>query len=387
MTAGGQAPARRILGNLTGEADLERAFGTALPGRRRAPSRAAVATAAAAATLLRAFARDGDRLWTPAPVDPERLAPVPGLPAPELESGTLARLPAAKAVLAWCETPDAAAERVRSGAAEPSAAGGDAPLADLLWCLPAAPPAVVAAVHHRAFHLAVARELGCALPGARMVTSLGELDAHLAAGGSGAGGWVVKAPLSAAGRSRHVAATATLADPTARRRVAALFDRHGPLLFEPWLARLDDWGAVVVVSSGVRLLGLHRLLVDERGRFRGIEVEVGLESPRGLPEPDRERLAAAAEAAGRALARAGYRGPFGIDAFRFRGPRGEPVLQPLGEINARLTFGFVARALAERLAINRLRLAFGTAVPAGAIPLLHPGADGTAGAWLELLPT
>ena len=394
MTAAEPAPPRRILGNLTGEADLERAFGTVPPGRRRRPSRAAIATASAAATLLRAFARDGDRLWTPAPVDPERLAPVPGLPIPVLESGPLSRLPPA-AVLAWCETPEAAAERARSGAADLDPPEPDAPLADLLWRLPTAPPAVVAAIHHRAFHLALVRELGCALPGARMVASLAELEAHLAAGaanavgGAAGGAWVVKAPLSAAGRSRHVAATAAeVADPAVRPRLAALFARHGPLLFEPWLARLDDWGAAAVVTaSGVRLLGLHRLLVDDRGRFHGIELAASDEAPPGLPELDRARLEATAEAVGRALALEGYSGPFGIDAYRIRDPGGEPRLQPLGEINARLTFGFVARALAERLAPSpgeTVRLAFGRTPPDGAVPLLRPGADGTAGAWLEL---
>ena len=48
------------------------------------------------------------------------------------------------------------------------------------------------------------------------------------------------------------------------------------------------------------------------------------------------RLEAAAAAAGYALARAGYFGPFGIDAFRHRTDRGE-VLNALSEINARFT--------------------------------------------------
>ena len=54
---------------------------------------------------------------------------------------------------------------------------------------------------------------------------------------------------------------------------------------------------------------------------------------------DDERLGEAAEEAGRALAAAGYRGPFGIDAFRHRigGPGSREVLNPLSEINARYT--------------------------------------------------
>jgi hypothetical protein len=40
-------------------------------------------------------------------------------------------------------------------------------------------------------------------------------------------------------------------------------------------------------------------------------------------------------------------GPFGIDAWRHRLPDGTLALNPLGEINARMTFGLVAWALEE----------------------------------------
>jgi hypothetical protein len=47
-----------------------------------------------------------------------------------------------------------------------------------------------------------------------------------------------------------------------------------------------------------------------------------------------------------AAARAGYRGPCGVDAFVFEGPRGTPVLR-LVEFNARFTAGLVAVVLAS----------------------------------------
>ena len=55
------------------------------------------------------------------------------------------------------------------------------------------------------------------------------------------------------------------------------------------------------------------------------------------------RLEQACATAGAALARAGYFGPFGIDAFRHRTPgkAGTDVLNPLSEINARLTMDWV----------------------------------------------
>ena len=59
-----------------------------------------------------------------------------------------------------------------------------------------------------------------------------------------------------------------------------------------------------------------------------------------VPSADDQLLQQAVEQAGRALARAGYFGAFGIDAFRHRVP-GEShrplVLNPMSEINARFT--------------------------------------------------
>jgi len=54
---------------------------------------------------------------------------------------------------------------------------------------------------------------------------------------------------------------------------------------------------------------------------------------------DDSELEAAVAAAGAALARAGYFGPFGIDAYRHRALDGSArtVLNPLSEVNARFT--------------------------------------------------
>src|SRR3954451_7954082 len=86
-------PVRRILGNLLWEDDLAR--------RRTSPPRTVLETVSGLATLLRAFAREGDRLWTPAPIDPDRVLEAQGLPRPILESGPLRDLPPADETLAW----------------------------------------------------------------------------------------------------------------------------------------------------------------------------------------------------------------------------------------------------------------------------------------------
>lgn len=319
MTPGGElGEPRLILGNLLAEADLARLTSDEPRRRRhRPPPGTVLRTASRMAAQLRVFARDSDLLWTPedGPLEP----------APE--------------VLAWCETPDSV--RLRARPREPIDPDllWNTPLRDLLWRLPVAPPAVVAAVHHRAFHLRVAEELGCALPGARTVESLADLDQTLRERTAPAR-WVVKAPLSAAGRDRHIARHGpALADAKERRTVERLFERHGPLLFEPWMERIADYGCAALLTAGeLRIVGFHRQRVDGKGQFAGIDLAADL--------PDRELgcFRETVEGVAAALRREGYRGPFGVDAWTYRRPDGKAAFHPLGEINARMTFGLVAWA-------------------------------------------
>lgn len=311
---------RLLLANLLAEDDLEHLFHAGDPRfhRRRPPSAGLLRTIARMAARLAVFSRPGDRLW------------LPGDPPPE---------PAAE-VLAWCETPTAAALRTSP---RPPGVDLDLPLRELVWRLPVPSPAVVAKVHHRGFALRVAEELGCALPGARMLDSLAELDRTLAARNAPAA-WVVKAPFSAAGRSRYIERSGPrLTEPKARRTVENLFERHNSLLFEPWLDRIADWGcSALLTADGLRIVGIHRQRVDVKGQFAGIDLDTG-----DLPERDRARVEEVAAAVGAALRQAGYVGPFGIDAWHWRRPDGSEAFHPLGEINARMTFGLVEWAGSE----------------------------------------
>ncbi len=176
------------------------------------------------------------------------------------------------------------------------------------------------------------------------------------------------------------------------------------------MERTADFGAAgLALPGGVHWVGFHRQSVDARGQFAGIEIDVGaaglagaagaaeMSAIDGLSPADREGWQEALAAAAGALGRAGYTGPFGIDAWRYRDRAGALRLQPLGEINARMTFGLVARALVERLREplglgpgDRVRLGFGRGVPAvessapEVVPLLLPGAGGEPAAWLEI---
>jgi hypothetical protein len=323
----------------------------------RALSRRARAVVASAAGWLRLLARDGDRLWIPcaegaagAPPGGDGLA----LPRVRLEGGPASGVAAAAEALAWGESPGVAAlRRAPPPPGRSSAIHG--PLVEALWSLPPASPEAAAACHHRSFALAAAEvlqserpgEAGWALAGARMVSSVGELERHLAAGGAvaGDGRWVVKAPWSAAGRGRHVASRpGELGEPAVRRRVEALLERSGELLFEPWVDRLADFGAAgLATPEGLRRVGLHSQQVGDRGAVSAIRLDPELESG------ERERLEAGLGAVGERLAAAGYVGPFGVDAYRYRAPDGRVRFRPLSEVNARMTFGLLAHVLAERI--------------------------------------
>jgi hypothetical protein len=337
---------------------------------------------------------------------------VSGLPFPILETGPLERLVPGAEILAWGETAEIGRARSHGRSGGPpvrsdtgSARAGEG-IAGALWTAPVPAAAAAARVNHRSFCLETAESLGLALPGARMVRSLEEIEAHLRSGGAvpaPGGGWVLKAPFSAAGRSR-LRGSGPLLDGPARSRAARLLALHAELLLEPWMERLEDFGLSALLLEGeCRILGVHRLVLDGGGNLRGIDLLPFEEAPPaagGNPLlPGEEALfTATAREIGERLRRAGYRGPFGLDGWRYRAGDGTARFHPLGEINARLTFGLVARGLAERAAGGdpgrgrRASLRVGgeeqmEAARAGDrefVALLLPGGEDRTAAWLEL---
>lgn len=323
--------------------------GVSLPARVR---QRLGATAALLAALAPDDARDVE-IWAPAAVDPARLRALPGVAMPNMRVGT-------------------------------------PPRADLAWADPGARDA-----NSRRAMLAIAEQLGVALPGARAISSLAELDEHVASGGAFAhagaeldshlaqGGaaarWVCKAEHTAAGRDRaHGAGSAPPAGEL-RARIANLLARHGALVFEPWLDRIADAGACATIAGAtaldVTLLPPHRLVTDARGGFTGIEIGAD-----GLDPVERDRLTQVTAAVAAHLARtACYRGPIGVDAFAYRDASGARRFHPLCEINARYTFGAVAHALASRT--GRRVLGFGPPPP-GALVAVAPAAADPFAAWL-----
>jgi len=184
------------------------------------------------------------------------------------------------------------------------------------------------------------------------------------------GAWVAKAVWSAAGRDRCRGDGPPATDLQTRiERLAAC----GAVVVEPWCERVLDLGTCAIVDAAGEVTAEppHGLVVDGRGGFLGID----LAAP-PLEPAERVRFDAWVGDAGRALARAGYAGPFAVDGFVYREPEGGRGLH-VCEINARHSFGWIARALARSNAASRL--GFGEPPP-GATILIAPAADGVT-AW------
>lgn len=283
----------------------------------------------AASALLAAFAPEGEPvdIYAPAAVDPARIA----LPGVTMHVGAPPRY-------------------------------------DLAWAAPDAK-----AANDRRVAAALNQALGHALPEARVIASLAELDAHLAT--TTAARWVCKAPWTAAGRDRAHGEGRTVSGEL-RVYISRLLERFGALLFEPWLDRVLDIGVCARLDRDGRVTAEapHTLLSDARGGFAGIDL-----APPSLAEADPRTLASAVSAAGAALHELGYEGPFTVDAFVYRDGDAQR-LHPLCELNARHTFGHVARALHQRFGTRVL--GFGTPPP-GARVLVAASDDDPVAAWVS----
>ncbi|MEC8934328.1 MAG: hypothetical protein VX958_02590 [Planctomycetota bacterium] len=387
---------RIIVGNL----DCETDFAAASAGNPCPPAlpRHVLENIAAASTLLRVFCEEGDLLWTPVEVDSGRLTGPPELARPALTSGPLAAVAEERAMLAWGETGAVAAARSERPPAHPFRV--EAPLAENLWNLPTATPGAAAKINDKRFCQQLREKLGLALPASRIVESIEELEKHLDAEKNRpelAGGWILKAPFSAAGRLR-VVSTGPGAGELELKRARNLFEAQGALVFEPWLERTADFGfCALVLSERTILLGPHGLETSPQGRFLGLVFDspapaVGLAAP-----ADRDGLEAAVTAAAEAAREEGYLGPLEVDCWSWRDENGADRFHPLGEINARISFGLVGRAIIEKLSGShgwlvkkpaRLNIGAGQA-PSEDLPsaeLLSPEPPDGCGAWLQQIP-
>lgn len=223
----------------------------------------------------------------------------------------------------WGWTPSAAAAGERAGAA-----------------VRPIPFETVVRVNSKLWSHALEVEMGAALPGAALASTMEQLREAVARACPGPDAkWVVKSPQGFAARGRVLGRGPSLGEPQARwaeRRMA----RGETLIFQPWLDVVREYGIVMDVAPGgaVEVHGVSDYQTNGAGVGRGYI----LGRP---PAPDRlVELERVAHFVGGRLSAEGFRGPVGVDAVEHTGG-----LHPLLEINARHTMGFIALAVERSL--------------------------------------
>jgi hypothetical protein len=201
------------------------------------------------------------------------------------------------------------------------------------------PPAPSLAVLRRVNNRRFAAELGQHLDGARFVTRIEELEAHLETLAAGAphSTWVVKSAFGFAGRGMKRLRLPLREASSHRWWIAALAAGDG-VQVEPWVDRKGDFGLHGWIDPGGALrLGQATLQsCNARGQWCGSRLATQVD----LEQSERDELTATAGRAADALHAAGYFGPFGVDAYRWCDRRGRRQFNPCSEINARYSMGW-----------------------------------------------
>ena len=162
--------------------------------------------------------------------------------------------------------------------------------------------------------------------------------------------WVIKAPFSTSGFGR----TRVTGRPDKSRLgwITKQLD-SGPVIVEKWVDRLLDFSVQIDVSKRIQVSGITRFWTNSSGNYLGAiagKWNTGL-SPawlRMLHESEMPHLMkAAAVQVGEAARSMGYTGFLGVDCLVARTPEG-PRLQPILEVNPRMTMGRIALSLSER---------------------------------------
>lgn len=199
---------------------------------------------------------------------------------------------------------------------------------------------MVARVNSKLWSHALEVEMGWSLSGSATASTLAELREHVARSCPASGDkWVIKSPLGFAARERVLGRGPVIEEPQAKwagRRLAG----GETLIFQPWLEVAREYGVVSEIFSDGQCVihGISDLQTNGAGTGTGYL----LGRP---PAPGRvAELETVATTVAERLFKEGYYGPVGIDALEHGGG-----LQPLLEINARYTMGFVALAVERSL--------------------------------------
>lgn len=219
--------------------------------------------------------------------------------------------------LAFCPTPRALAI-LRAAGAEPEKAPR---------------PEILRRVNSRAF----ASSLGTTLDDAAFVTTFEQAHSKLTRPPHAGNGWRVKRAFGMAGRGqRLIRCPLVTAEDLAFVRAGLA---EGGVQVEPNVEVVREYA----VHGMLREDGTYRLgrIVEQQCDARGAwRATTPLAPEDETEETFVERLLEEANYVASALRTAHYFGPFGIDAYAYRGPRHEVRFQPRSEINARYSMGF-----------------------------------------------
>jgi hypothetical protein len=188
-------------------------------------------------------------------------------------------------------------------------------------------------------------ELGQTLPHARYVHDMTELELAIRAP-SATGSFLLKRAFSFAGRERRQARAGVL-DASTRGFAARSFARGEGLQVEPWLERRGDFARHGFVRADGHVL--FGPLVQQHNSAAGRWQRSELAGPDVLTAAEQASLERELSLTASALVAEGYRGPFGVDAFRYLDGHGDLAFQPRCEINVRFTMGYPRTLLDQGL--------------------------------------
>ena len=189
---------------------------------------------------------------------------------------------------------------------------------------------VLSKVNARTF----ASRLGVDLPGATYGESVEEVLRSVSASGE-TGEWLLSRPFGYVGRGKRKVRAGLLSSAD-QSWIQASIERHGGLEITPWVKRDKDYALHGFVrKDGSFTVGeLTEQACDANGQWSSTKraSDVAANIPRGI--------VSALEETAEALHRAGFFGPFGIDAFTWIDNAGRKRLLPRCEINARFSMGW-----------------------------------------------
>ncbi len=157
--------------------------------------------------------------------------------------------------------------------------------------------------------------------------------------------WVAKPEHSHAGRNRLLATGVHFNDQQ-HGWFKRQFQHSGGVYVEPWVERLDEIGLQYEIykDRDAELVGSAGLLNDAMGRYIGSVVHHQRQTA-----PIWQAVVDHGYSVCLAASRAGYFGPLGIDAFRFKTANGDLMLRACNDINARYTMGRIAVSMRKLL--------------------------------------